>query len=282
MNIKNPKIVISLFTFSDIYSHEKGEKLLRNWQGKYPQFFPEVVFWNESKGGTHPVEDVHTLVDGVVTKWSSGKLMPFWKLGGKFFSYHKSKPKSSVFYSLGGLDYRKSSTLAIEMAYDPKVDWKQFFLDLSLWFEASFGFLHLVTEREQDFARKNLSADVGLFSLFAGVYPVDRVRGFPAEGMPHLGWLTLYGGEFLPLMGKNLPNLPDNNHFKRDGKFFVQLSEQISDLVTDYDKVESTRRSLKTIIGREYFEKYLGEGKTAVFNDYFFKLDGSLGLSTSE
>jgi hypothetical protein len=276
--MKPPYILISLFTFSDIYSEEKGTAFLAKWLEKYPQLFPETLHWYEGKNSTYPVEGIYTFVPGVVTKFSAGKPMPFWKVGGWFFSTIKSKLKGSGSYWLGGLDYQKSSTIKLQLSYDSKINWRQVFLDLAAWFDASFGWLHLVTKREMELIGDpdRTGKETLRGTNFSGVYPVDRVRGFPVHGMPAPGWLTLYGGPFLPLMGKNLPNVPETHRVERGGMVFVQLSEKIEDLVSDLDNIITTQRNLMKIIGEEYFE-LLHPPENRPHNSYYFQLDGTLG-----
>lgn len=276
MTIKHPSIIISLLTFSDIYSPEKGTRMLANWLKKYPQLLPEKLFWYEGKNSTYPVEGVHTFVPGVVTKWSKGQFMPFWTLGGQFHSTRRSKPKSTGFFSFSDLDRQKSSKMMLEISYDPKMDWRQIFLDLSDWFEADFGWLHLWTDHEVEMMRKGKSEGWG--TLFTGTYHVDRLRGFPSGGMPHLGWLNLYRGAFLPVMGKNLPKVPEAHRSEREGAILVQLSERLDDLITDYDRVEATRQEIKTIIGREYFESLVQDPNIVGPRRCFFHPDGTIGL----
>ncbi len=148
----------------------------------------------------------------------------------------------------------------------------RFAQEASAALEAHFCFLHLLTEPEIAFGRQN--GTVGCLDPKRGRYAITLPSRKLKMRIPDLYWGTVLGQPYVELFGKErLLSAPAFDLREIGGGcIYIQLSESIYDLETDYERVDGVRQAVKKHLDcNAFFDPDAPEGH--VYNVPEFKIE---------
>jgi hypothetical protein len=122
------------------------------------------------------------------------------------------------------------------------VDW---LIDIACLFEADFSYIHLFTQ--QEFTQR----DYELVHPYRSGVVTHQLRKY----LPDLAWGTVFGPPYLRLFSRDVLLAAPAYLVKElsEDRIYLQLSPSLTDLQTDYDRVDRIREATKDHLGRDAF-----------------------------
>lgn len=156
---------------------------------------------------------------------------------------------------------RSHGFIAMSLAYDhcsPEC-LQQFLESSAIRMEASFAYMHCVTDMESE----------GPFSDYDRWYPlsIGVTTHDLRKGIPELPWLTIFGGEYRSMIGDDALREVSAASSRASGSshWILTVTERLEDVLLSYDRFSSQREAIKREIGVKYFYgSHANTGKVCV------------------
>jgi hypothetical protein len=222
------RVLISIVTRKKMTEEPYGRNILSLFYDKYPLLAPQYANFYE------PINKPINNPDEALEFWEDEEFM--------------GRRRNAVVGSWNvSEDIDRIGRLIFEYNWDAKTDWFKLFQELIDLTEAYFGYVHVFTDRE----REPAAVGSAIFGFTRGM------AGFHLKkGIPNLGWAHYFGEEYV----KELDiSLLEKNGFKvqklGDGYVF-QLTDNLSDVIDNYDHFDERRKVLKSLFRPDLFQKY--------------------------
>jgi len=238
-------VFLEVLTRAQLRSVDDGRALMALLEEVAPEWLPGRWGHDEPLSRTYDPSQIEEL-------WAEDELL--WRGRGAKVEGWVAKPHARRRYGLVhlGADSRK---LDVDQAVTVLER-------LGLAFEADYGFLHLVTPRDQD------GAAPGSVQYVAD----DEPNLFVAEHrlgqwLPDLYWANLLGPPYVELFGRERILSAPAHLVEQIGPelYYLQLSERLDDLRARWDDLAAVRVEVKRHLGgNAFWSPELGEGHAYV------------------
>lgn len=249
------ELQLNVLTPRRLLSREEAVEALDLVCNVYPDIAPEKYGWWE------PLREQFDPTD----------LEPILRNWRDMFIWKRRKPNVEgwISPSLSGFGGHSEIYIAIDASKADLAGLIRFVQEASSRFGADFGFLHIPTEPEVPTSRANKTLlDVNPYFLSVSGRNLKR-------NVPDLYWASVFGGVYIEHFGRErLLSAPA--HIVKElpgGCIYLQLSESIFDLKTDYEKVDEVRKRVKEHLNcNSFFDLSLPVHEYHVYNVPKFKL----------
>jgi hypothetical protein len=221
-------ILISLVTREKLTKEPYGRDILSLFYKDYQNLAPQVANFYE------PINKLVPDVEAALEYWE-----------GVPGLYRRRNSVAGEWYI--SIDGDGIPLLVFEYSWNEKVSWFQLFKQLIILSGSYFGYIHVITENEREPA--GLGSAVHLF--------LNGVSGMHLKkGIPQLGWGHYFGEEYVKEL--NLPLIKEHGFsIEPLGEGYVfHLTDQLSDVITDYDHFNDRRQLLKSLFRPGLFQNY--------------------------
>lgn len=225
---KKKYVLLSFVTRKKLTKEPYGRKMLSLFYDKYPLLAPQYANYYE------PINNPVNSADEALEYWGYDP----------FLCRRKSSVSGWWYVSE---DISKIGYLKIKYDWNPKVDWFTLFKELVSITEAFFGYVHVFTEREIEPAGAGSAIDC-------------FIRGTPAihlkKGIPNLGWGHYFGEEYVKEIDISLLKRRGFEVQKFGEGYVFHITENLSDVIDNYDYFDEKRKLLKSLFRPDLFQKY--------------------------
>lgn len=224
------EVEVDILTPRRLLSREDGEDVL-NLLCSFPSLMPEK--WNT-------YEPIRTAFDPA----DYGSVLDTW---GDVFLWKRRRPKTEgfVWSAWSVRDKTGSMRVTVDAAKADVYSLRLLLEQSATRFRPHFAYIHMLTERDIPIGR--LTGTVGCLDPQRQRYHLG-VTGWELErNIPDLYWVTVFGAPYVKLFGKERV-LSAPAYAVREiggGCVYLQLSESIFDLETDYEIVNGVRQAVK-------------------------------------
>ncbi len=221
-------ILISLVTHEKLLKEHMGKDLLSFFYDKYPLLAPQYANFYEPIN--KPISNVE-------------EALSFWE-GEMFLGRRRDKIRGAWHHSK---DISQAGCLSFEYNWNSHTNWFELFQQLAVITKAYFGYVHVFSGKEIEPS----AVGSAIFGFLHGV------AGFHLKkGIPNLGWANYFGEEYVkeidvPLLQKNGFNIQ-----KLGDGYVFNVTENLSDVINNYDEFDERRKALKSLFRPELFQKY--------------------------
>lgn len=220
---------IGILTAKDFSLKTDGEYCLKLLCNLLPNFMPHKYGKNEEDTYLFNLEEIEKNLDS----WGVSHL--FWKSRRAVAEgsiWMRDRTHGAIYIS------GKSKAVNLQNAV-------QFLVDQSTYLNADFAYIHLYTEEE---------FNTGVYEM---IMPFRQgiVTHELRKNLPQLSWGTVFGMPYINLFGRE-HLLKSPAYLVRelsDKMIYVQLTESLSDLTTDYTMVELIRYKVKQHLNNNAF-----------------------------
>jgi hypothetical protein len=221
-------VLLSLVTRKKLTKDPYGRKVLSLFYEGYPMLAPQTANFYEPIN--QPVPDVEAALE-------------YWE--NEEFLFRRRN--SITGWGNIGPDRIHVNCIFLEYNWSTKIDWFDFFKELVEVTESYFGYVHVFTDREIEPAGAGSAID-----CFLGGTPGVHLK----KGIPQLGWGHYFGEEYVKEL--NVPLIKKLGFsIEPLGEGYVfHLTDQLSDVITDYDYFNDRRQLLKSLFRPELFQNY--------------------------
>lgn len=233
------RLYINILTNANLISRKEAKKLLEIWIENLKSFIPQKFGNYEPLKNDFDPDNLFSVID-------------FWDYP---FLVKRKTPKMNGSIFMGG---GKNPThgwihVILEFCQEQQEEVVNFVKKVAVAFDVEFAFIHLLTESEFHDRYTN-----GIFSVRSGISlnTLSVTTHELKKGIPDIYWGTIFGKSYLRLFGESKFNtLPSFALVERleTGQYYVQVSEEISDLETDFHLVSRRRNDIKEHLNSNAF-----------------------------
>lgn len=213
--MRKPQILISIDTRKNLVDKEFSKFFLSDWFEKYSILAPAKA---------ESYEPIRTIVN------DASSCLPIWTEGSFIWKRTKSIASTGTFQD-GGRYF--CSAFRIRSSWKSDFEWEDFFDWLCYQLEPSFGYIHLITDRERN--EPTISSDAA-YDFFLGAH----MKIIEQDGIPNLGWKTFLGNEVI-----------SSQNLKLNGPGSLRMTTDIADVLSDYEKFSINRLNVIKKIGMQ-------------------------------
>jgi hypothetical protein len=221
-------LLISIVTRKKMIEEPYGRNILSLFYDKYPLLAPQYANFYE------PINKPINNPDEALEYWEDEE----------FLGRRRNAVVGSWYISP---DRIKEGWLTFKYNWRSKIDWFKLFQELMTLTEGYFGYVHVITDTE----REPAGAGSAICCFLYGTPGVHLKKG-----IPNLGWAHYFGEEYVKEL--DIPLL-EKNGFKvqklGDGYVF-QLTDNLSDVIDNYDHFDERRKVMKSLFRPDLFQKY--------------------------
>jgi hypothetical protein len=234
------KLYINILTNSTLSSKEDGRNLLNIWKDELPSIVPEKF------GNYEPLKkdfNPDSLDDA----------LSFWDYP---FILRRKRPRMSGSIFMGGGKIPTHGWIHIVSDFSPTYDTEvvNFLKRVAVTFDVEFAFIHLLTTNE-------FSGD----SYTTGVFSVKSDKNMNVlsvtthelkKNIPDLYWATVLGTSYSRLFGESKLRSVEGLYRLEElnpGQFYIQMSQRLSDLETDFELLSKRRGLVKEYLNSNAF-----------------------------
>ncbi len=219
------RVIINILTPSRLVSKNEGKQILEKWVALIPQYAPERY------GSYEPIRLAFnpTDIDAAVSEWDFSFLV----------TRRKPRMMGTIFIGMNRGPTHGWINIAFEYKPDLFASLRQFFMEISIEFEAEFAFMHLIP----------------------GNHDLTITTHQLRQGVPDLYWLTLFGKSYVTLFGRDRLLSISDAIIKEAGHGLcsIQLSEDIRDVANKSDLLFQTGKRIKHHLNNNaFFSSELG------------------------
>lgn len=221
-------VLLSLVTRKKLTKEPYGRNVLALFYDYYPMLVPQYANFYE------PINKPIVTVDEALDYWEDETFL--WR-----------RKNSIVGWGNIGPDRIDVNCIKFEYNWSFQIDWFKLFQELVALTEAYFGYIHVFTENEIEPAA--VGSAIGAFTR--GV-----VGWHLKKGIPSLGWAHYFGEEYvkeidIPLLQKHGFDVQ-----KLGEGYLFHITDNLSDVINDYDHFNERRKLLKSLFRPDLFQKY--------------------------
>lgn len=222
---------LNILTASPLTASSYGRKLLEIWNVELPSLVPEKFGNYEPLRKDYVSDDLEAVLEFWDWPFLVKKRLP--RMGGGVYMGGGKIPTHGWIHIIA--DYREG--LQVEL--------RNFLRAVASAFVVDFAFLHLHTRSE--FSGNKFSS--GVFTFSSNYEESLSVTTHELrKNIPDLYWLTYLGRPYSELFGRDkllsTPNCAIVEELPEE-VFSIQLSEEISDLQSNFEAIDSCRRLVK-------------------------------------
>lgn len=227
----NSKLYINILTNSSLASVSDGKKLLEIWVAELSSFIPDKV------GNYEPLKKEFDFekIDSLLSIWD----FPF------LLKRKKPRMSGNIFIAGGKVPTHGWIHIVLEFKQSQQNEIIDFVKKVSAVFDVDFAFIHLLTKEEFP---NSFKTGVFTFKNDNSENVLSVTTHELRKSIPNLYWGTFFGSSYIRLFGEQkLCSLPDCCIVEKLDKelYYIQLSEKISDLETDFNLVNECRKKVK-------------------------------------
>jgi hypothetical protein len=225
---------IDLGILSKIISFTRNDKeiILRQICEYLPEFTPQKYGYGAKYSNIFELDNIESALD-------------FWDLEGEFY-WRRLKPKveGSIHTDYAAIH----SSIFLNASCKPLLDLTKlvkYFLEASLCFSSDFSYLHLFSKQELEVQ------DYEMCMPFRQGVVTHQLRRY----LPNLCWANIFGTSYIELFGRetllSTPAFLVSEISKNI--IYLQLTEDIYDLKTNYLEVDGVRQKAKRHLDNNIF-----------------------------
>jgi hypothetical protein len=221
-------VLISLVTREKLTKEPYGRNILSLFYQDYPNLAPQTANFYE------PINQPVPNVEAALEYWGESQRL-----------YRRKNSVAGLWVIDTGRDDIGGCMLRYN--WDNKAKWFQLFKQLVTLSKAYFGYVHIITENEREPA--GLGSAIDLF--------LNGVTGaYLKKGIPQLGWGHYFGEEYVKELNVSLIKKLGFSIEPLGEGYVFHLTDQLSDVITDYDYFNDRRQLLKSLFRPELFQNY--------------------------
>jgi hypothetical protein len=225
---KKKYVLLSLVTREKLTKEPYGRNLLSLFYDQYPLLAPQFANYYE------PVNKSVNSVDEALEYWE----------GDPFLCRRRN---SVIGWWYISEDISKVGCLTFEYDWNSKIDWFKLFQELVTVTKAYFGYIHVFTDKEIEPA-----AVSSAISCFLNGTPGVHLK----KGIPNLGWGHYFGEEYVKEIDVPLLQQHGFDVQKLGEGYLFHITDNLSDVINDYDHFNERRKLLKSLFRPDLFQKY--------------------------
>ena len=225
---KKKYILLSLVTRKKLTKEPYGRRILSLFYDQYPLLAPQYAnFYEPLNKHTNTVEEaLRYWEDETFLCRRRNSITGWWHISA---------------------DISKVECLTFEYNWSPQIDWFKLFQELVTITEAYFGYVHVFTENEIE--PSAVGSSIGAFT-----------RGTPGfhlkKGISNLGWGHYFGEEYVKEIDASLLQKHGFDVQKFGEGYLFHITDNLSDVIDDYDHFNERRNLLKSLFRSDLFQKY--------------------------
>ena len=238
VSVMYSKVTLNILTPYSFEHEEEGKAFLHFLVKSYPEMVPQKYNYVDPVKFNFDVNDIDTALAG----WKNGFL---WK--------RKMPDLDGSLWKPSRPDLHGWLTMDLVSGDPEQARMDRFLKDASSFLNADFGFLHVLNPIEIAKTRKN--GTIGCISPKRQEYQIDVTSHDLHKFVPNLFWATVFGEPYVNMVGRErmlsspAPVVEELPY----GGIYIQLSESISDMLTDYERVDKVRQRVKDHLNNNIF-----------------------------